>query len=55
LFTARWLTSPKRMVKYASTAPYMNGIFTSFFSSKMSLACDVFDDLIDDLAQFCLK
>ena len=43
------------MVKYASTAPYMNGILTSFFSSKMSLPCDVFDDNDDDLAQFCLK
>jgi peptide/nickel transport system substrate-binding protein len=43
------------MVKYATTAPYMNGILTSFFSSTMSLRCDVFDDLLDDLAQFCLK
>jgi hypothetical protein len=33
----------------------MNGILTSFFSSKMALPCDVFDDLSDDLAQFCLK
>lgn len=43
------------MVQYASTAPYLNGILTSFFSSKMSLPCDVFDDNNDDLAQFCLK
>ncbi|HEU5214660.1 MAG TPA: ABC transporter substrate-binding protein [Gaiellaceae bacterium] len=43
------------MVKYASTAPYYNGIVTSFFSSKMALPCDVFDDNDDDLAQFCLK
>jgi peptide/nickel transport system substrate-binding protein len=43
------------MVKYASTAPYLNGILTSFFSSKMSLPCDIFDDNNDDLAQFCLK
>jgi hypothetical protein len=28
---------------------------TSFFSSKMDLSCDVFDDVLDDLAQFCLK
>ena len=43
------------MVKYASTAPYLNGILTSFFNSKMNLACDIFDDNNDDLAQMCLK
>jgi peptide/nickel transport system substrate-binding protein len=43
------------MVKYASTVPYLNGILTSFFSSKMDLNCDVFTDNNDDLAQFCLK
>jgi peptide/nickel transport system substrate-binding protein len=43
------------VVKYASTAPYLNSILTSFFSSKMNVACDVFDDNDDDLAQFCLK
>jgi peptide/nickel transport system substrate-binding protein len=43
------------MVKYASEAPYLNGILTSFFSSKMDLSCDIFDDNNDDLAQFCLK
>ena len=43
------------MVKYASTAPFYNGILTSFFSSKMALPCDVFDDNQDDIAQFCLK
>ena len=43
------------MVKYASTAPFYNGILTSFFSSRMDLACDIFDDNDDDLAQFCLK
>jgi peptide/nickel transport system substrate-binding protein len=43
------------MVKYASTVPYLNGILTSFFSSKMDVSCDVFDDNNDDLAQFCLK
>jgi hypothetical protein len=43
------------MVKYASTAPFYNSILTSFFSSKMALPCDVFDDNQDDIAQFCLK
>src|SRR5262249_14337236 len=43
------------MVKYASTAPFLNGITTSFLSSKMYPPCDVFDDYSDDLAQFCLK
>jgi len=43
------------MVKYASTAPYLNGILTSFFSSQMDVACDIFTDSQDDLAQMCLK
>jgi peptide/nickel transport system substrate-binding protein len=43
------------MVNYASTAPYLNGILTSFFNSKMNLSCDIFDDNNDDLAQMCLK
>ena len=43
------------MVKYASQAPYLNGVLTSFFSSKMDPNCDVFTDLFDDLAQICLK
>jgi peptide/nickel transport system substrate-binding protein len=43
------------VVKYASTAPFYNSILTSFFSSKMALPCDVFDDNQDDIAQFCLK
>jgi peptide/nickel transport system substrate-binding protein len=51
-----WAALDKRlMVHYASEAPYLNGIITSFFSSKMALPCDVFDDNFDDLAQFCLK
>ena len=51
-----WAALDKRlMVNYASEAPYLNGILTSFFSSKMALPCDVFDDNNDDLAQFCLK
>jgi peptide/nickel transport system substrate-binding protein len=43
------------MLKYASTAPYLNGIITSFFSSKLDPSCDVFDDNNDDVAQFCMK
>jgi peptide/nickel transport system substrate-binding protein len=43
------------MVTHASEAPYLNGILTSFFSSKMDVSCDIFDDNNDDLAQFCLK
>jgi peptide/nickel transport system substrate-binding protein len=43
------------MVKYASTAPYMNSILTSFFSSKLNPSCDVFDDNNSDVAQFCMK
>jgi peptide/nickel transport system substrate-binding protein len=43
------------MVKYASSAPYLNGILTSFFSSKMDPSCDVFDDNNDDVIQFCMK
>jgi hypothetical protein len=43
------------MVKYATEVPYLNGILTSFFSSKMDMSCDIFDDSQDDFAQFCLK
>jgi peptide/nickel transport system substrate-binding protein len=43
------------MVQQAATVPYLNGILTSFFSSKMDLACDIFDDNNDDLAQMCMK
>ncbi len=51
-----WATiDNKLMVKYASTAPYLNGVLTSFFNSKMDLNCDIFDDKNDDLAQMCLK
>ena len=53
---ATWAAIDKTlMVKDASTVPYLNGILTSFFSSKMNVACDIFDDNNDDLAQFCLK
>jgi peptide/nickel transport system substrate-binding protein len=43
------------IVDHAAVAPYLNGILTSFFSSKMNPDCDVFTDNQDDLAQFCLK
>jgi peptide/nickel transport system substrate-binding protein len=43
------------MVQQASTVPYLNGILTSFFNSKMDLNCDIFDDNNDDLAQMCMK
>jgi peptide/nickel transport system substrate-binding protein len=53
---AKWAAIDKTlMVKDASTVPYLNGILTSFFSSKMNVACDIFDDNNDDVAQFCLK
>jgi peptide/nickel transport system substrate-binding protein len=53
---AKWAAIDKSlMVNNAATVPYLNGILTSFFSSKMNVACDVFDDNNDDLAQFCLK
>jgi peptide/nickel transport system substrate-binding protein len=43
------------MTKYASTAPYLNRIVTSFFSTNMNVACDIFTDVEDDVAQFCQK
>lgn len=53
---AKWAAVDKTLtVKYASTAPYLNGVLTSFFSSKMDPACDVFTDSQDDPAQFCRK
>jgi peptide/nickel transport system substrate-binding protein len=52
----KWAAIDKTlMVKYASTAPFMNGILTSFFSKRMDPACDIFTDSQDDPAQFCLK
>ena len=45
----------KLMVKYASQAPFLNGVVTSFFSSKMNPNCDVFDDWHDDVAEMCMK
>jgi len=52
---AAWAKIDKEYSDNAATVPYLNGILTSFFSSKMNVACDVFDDSQDDLAQFCLK
>jgi hypothetical protein len=43
------------MVKDAAVAPYLNGILTSFFSTKFDPKCDVFDDSQDDVIQFCKK
>ncbi|HEX6951289.1 MAG TPA: ABC transporter substrate-binding protein [Gaiellaceae bacterium] len=59
-FTAKttqdWANLDKKlMVKYASQAPFLNGVITSFFSSRMDPNCDVFTDLFDDMAQTCLK
>jgi peptide/nickel transport system substrate-binding protein len=43
------------MVKYAATAPFLNAVLTSFFSSRMDMRCDVITDNYDDFSQFCLK
>ena len=52
----KWATLDKTlMVKYASEAPFLNGVITSFFSSTTNPNCDVFDDWFDDVAQMCLK
>jgi peptide/nickel transport system substrate-binding protein len=53
---AKWAAIDRDlMLKDASTVPYLNGILTSFFSSKMDVSCDIFDDNNDDPAQFCMK
>jgi peptide/nickel transport system substrate-binding protein len=53
---AAWAALDKKlMVKYASQAPFLNGVITSFFSSRMDPNCDIFTDLFDDVAQMCLK
>jgi peptide/nickel transport system substrate-binding protein len=59
-FTAKttndWAALDKKlMVKYASQAPFLNSVITSFFSSKMDPNCDIFTDLFDDMAQMCRK
>jgi peptide/nickel transport system substrate-binding protein len=54
--TNDWAALDKKlMVQYASQAPFLNGVITSFFSSRMDPNCDVFTDLFDDMAQTCLK
>jgi peptide/nickel transport system substrate-binding protein len=53
---AAWAALDKKlMVKYASQAPFLNGVLTSFWASRMDPSCDVFTDLFDDMAQTCLK
>jgi peptide/nickel transport system substrate-binding protein len=54
--TDDWAALDKKlMVQYATEAPFLNGVITSFFSSKMDPSCDVFTDLFDDMAQTCTK
>jgi peptide/nickel transport system substrate-binding protein len=54
--TNSWANLDKTMmVKYATEAPFLNGVITSFFSSKMNPNCDVFDDWFDDVAEMCMK
>lgn len=43
------------MVKYASQVPYLNGVLTDFFSTRMNPDCDVSDNFYADFSQFCLK
>jgi peptide/nickel transport system substrate-binding protein len=53
---AAWAALDKKlMVHYASEAPFLNSVVTSFFASKMDPNCDVFTDLFDDVAQMCQK
>jgi peptide/nickel transport system substrate-binding protein len=52
---ASWAGVDKAMSNNAATVPYLNGIITSFFSTKLDPKCDVFDDNQDDIAQFCQK
>ena len=52
---AKWAAIDQAMSNDAATVPYLNGILTSFFSTKLDPACDVFDDNQDDIAQFCQK
>jgi peptide/nickel transport system substrate-binding protein len=54
--TNAWAALDKKlMVQYATEAPFLNGVITSFFSSKMDPSCDVFDDVFDDAAEMCMK
>jgi peptide/nickel transport system substrate-binding protein len=50
-----WAKVDKAFSDNAATVPYLNGILTSFFSSQMNVACDIFTDSQDDPAQFCMK
>jgi peptide/nickel transport system substrate-binding protein len=43
------------MVKYASEVPYLNGLLTDFFSSRMDVKCNVDTNFQADFSQFCLK
>jgi peptide/nickel transport system substrate-binding protein len=43
------------MVKYASEVPYLNGLLTDFFSSRMDPSCDVNTNFYSDFSQYCLK
>ena len=43
------------MTQYASEAPFLNAVETSFFSSSMNPRCDVFDDWYDYPAEMCKK
>jgi peptide/nickel transport system substrate-binding protein len=54
--TSSWATLDNTMmVKDATEAPFLNGVITSFFSTKMNPNCDVFDDWFDDVAEMCMK
>jgi peptide/nickel transport system substrate-binding protein len=54
--TNAWANLDKTlMVKYATEAPFLNSVVTSFFGARMNPACDVFDDWFDDPAEMCLK
>jgi peptide/nickel transport system substrate-binding protein len=52
---AAWATMDKDFSDNAATVPYLNGIITSFFSTKMNPDCDIFTDNQDDVAQMCEK
>ena len=54
--TADWAALDNKLqTKYAATVPYLNGILTSFYSSRMDVSCDVYTDNQVDPAQMCLK
>jgi peptide/nickel transport system substrate-binding protein len=52
---AAWAAMDNDFSKNAASVNYLNGILTSFFSTKMNPSCDIFDDNQDDVAQFCQK